>query len=79
MAYFWPPPRCRRSKDGFLMYQRKIIEKRVNKKTQFYSFTGENIPRKIMFWLYQDIHWGTSAFHWETISDELPEVFLYLI
>jgi len=34
---------------------------------------SENIPRKIMFWLYQDIHWGTSAFHWETISDELPE------
>ena len=37
--------------------------------------TGDNEPRKTMFWLYQDIHWGTSALHWETISDELPEVF----
>ena len=36
--------------------------------------TGDNEPRKTMFWLYQDIHWGTSALHWETISDELPEV-----
>ena len=35
MAYFWPPPRCRRSKDGFLMYQRKILEKKVNKKPNF--------------------------------------------
>ena len=38
MAYFWPPPRCRRSKDGFLMYQRKILEKKNKRKNPILFF-----------------------------------------
>ena len=39
----------------------------------FYPTDISGIRQKSMSWLYEDVHLGTGALHWEEGHDELPE------